>query len=282
VTAGARLPADPSSNLTARLAPEAGAHLAPPLLEVQGLAKDFGGLAAVRGVDFAVRAGQIKALIGPNGAGKTTIFNLIAGALAPTRGRVLFEGTPLPVRRPHAVAARGISRTFQLVRLFGEMSVLETVLVGCHRRGRAGWAACALRTRAAREDEAQLRLRAQTVLALLGLGARADQPAAALPYGEQRLVELGRALAAEPKLLLLDEPGAGLGRDEQARLAAIIRTIRDAGATVLLVDHHMDFVLGLSDEVVVLSYGEKLAEGRPEAVRTDPAVIDAYLGDEAA
>jgi branched-chain amino acid transport system ATP-binding protein len=259
----------------------AGAHLAPPLLEVQGLAKEFGGLAAVRGVDFAVVPGQIKALIGPNGAGKTTIFNLIAGVLAPTRGRVLFEGRPLP-RRPHAVAARGIARTFQLVRLFGEMTVLENVLVGCHRRGAAGWAACAFRTRAAREEEARLRLRAHAVLNLLGLEGRAETPAAALPYGEQRLVEVGRALAMEPKLLLLDEPGAGLNRDEQARLAGLIRTIRDGGTTVLLVDHHMDFVLDLSDEVIVLSYGEKLAEGRPEAVRSDPAVVAAYLGEEAA
>ena len=259
----------------------AGAHLAPPLLEVQGLAKEFGGLAAVRGVDFAVVPGQIKALIGPNGAGKTTIFNLIAGVLAPTRGRVLFEGRPLP-RRPHAVAARGIARTFQLVRLFGEMTVLENVLVGCHRRGGAGWAACAFRTRAAREEEARLRLRAHAVLNLLGLEGRAETPAAALPYGEQRLVEVGRALAMEPKLLLLDEPGAGLNRDEQARLAGLIRTIRDGGTTVLLVDHHIDFVLDLSDEVIVLSYGEKLAAGRPEAVRSDPAVVAAYLGEEAA
>ncbi len=252
-----------------------------PLLEVQGLAKEFGGLAAVRGIDFVVAPGQIKAMIGPNGAGKTTIFNLIAGVLAPTRGRVLFEGEPLPVLRPHAVASRGIARTFQLVRLFGEMTVLENVLVGCHRHARAGWGACALRTRAARDEEASLRLRARAVLALLGLEARADTPAAALPYGEQRLVEVGRALAMEPKLLLLDEPGAGLDRDEQAGLAAMVRRIRDCGTTVLLVDHHMEFVLDLSDEVLVLSYGEKLAEGRPADVRSNPAVVAAYLGEEA-
>ena len=252
------------------------------LLEVHDLAKDFGGLAAVRGVGFTVHPGQIKALIGPNGAGKTTIFNLIAGVLAPTRGSVLFEGAPLPIRRPHAVAARGIARTFQLVRLFGEMTVFENVLVGCHRRGRASWAACALRTRAVREEEARLKRRAGEVLELLGLEARADMPAAALPYGEQRLVEIGRALAMEPKLLLLDEPGAGLNCDERSRLAALIRKIRDGGATILLVDHNMDFVLGLADEVLVLSYGEKLAEGRPAAVRADPAVVAAYLGDEAA
>jgi branched-chain amino acid transport system ATP-binding protein len=250
-----------------------------PLLAAEGLTKEFGGLTAVAGVDFMVRPGQIKALIGPNGAGKTTIFNLISGALRPTRGRVLFEGTPLPARA-HAVAARGIARTFQLVKLFGDMTVLENVLVGCHRRGRAGWLGCALRTRAMRADEQHLRARAYAVLRLLGLEARAQVPASLLSYGEQRLVEIGRALAMEPRLLLLDEPGAGLNAAEHAGLAAIIRKIRESGTTVLLVDHHMDFVMDLSDEVLVLSYGQKLAEGAPRAVRADPHVIAAYLGDE--
>jgi branched-chain amino acid transport system ATP-binding protein len=250
------------------------------LLEVHRLTRDFGGLTAVRGVDFTVEPGQIKALIGPNGAGKTTIFNVIGGVLAPTRGRILFDGAPLPTRSPHAVAARGIGRTFQLVQLFGEMTVLENVLVGCHRHGRAGWTSCALRTPAMREEERGLRRRATEVLALVGLVARAALPAAALPYGEQRLVELARAAAMRPRLLLLDEPGAGLDADEHRRLAAVIRTIRDAGTAVLLVDHHMDFVLDLADEVLVLSYGEKLAEGTPSAVRHDPSVVAAYLGDE--
>jgi branched-chain amino acid transport system ATP-binding protein len=248
------------------------------LLEVEDLARHFGGLAAVRRVDFDVEQGQIKALIGPNGAGKTTIFNCIAGVLAPTRGRIRFEGRTLPVARPHAVAQRGIARTFQLCRLFGEMTVLENVLVGCHRRGRAGWLASAFRTGAMRADEARLRREALTVLERLGLAARADVPAAALPYGEQRLVEVGRALAMSPKLLLLDEPGAGLNAAEHARLADLIRAIRAGGTTVLLVDHHMDFVMDLSDEVLVVSYGEKLAEGSPAAVRSHPDVIAAYLG----
>jgi len=252
------------------------------LLEIQGLHKHFGGVAAVRGVDFAVAQGQIKALIGPNGAGKTTIFNVICGVLAPTKGRVLYEGRPLPVCRPHAVAARGIARTFQLVRLFGEMSVLENVLVGCHRRGRAGWGACALRTRAMRAEEAGLRERAREILALVGLEARAEMPAAALPYGEQRLIELGRALGMEPRLLLLDEPGAGLNPSEQERLSVLIRRIRDSGTTVLLVDHHMEFVMNLSEEIIVLCSGEKLAEGPPAAVRAHPDVIAAYLGEDAA
>lgn len=250
-----------------------------PLLEVRGLTKEFGGLTAVRSVDFAVAAGQIKALIGPNGAGKTTIFNLISGALEPTRGAVFFEGEPLP-RRAYAVAARGIGRTFQLARLFGEMTVLENVLVGCHQRGRAGWMACALRSRAMREEERHLRARARRALELVGLDARAGTPASLLPYGEQRLVEVARALAMDPRLLLLDEPGAGLSPAEHLKLAVLIKRIRDGGTTVLLVDHHMDFVMDISDEVLVLSYGEKLAEGAPRTVRSDPAVIAAYLGEE--
>jgi len=252
---------------------------AAPLLEVRGLTKEFGGLTAVRSVDFAVAAGQIKALIGPNGAGKTTIFNLISGALEPTRGAVFFEGERLP-RRAHAVAARGIGRTFQLARLFGEMTVLENVLVGCHRRGQAGWMACALRSRAMREEERQLRARARRALELVGLEARAGTPASLLPYGEQRLVEVARALAMDPRLLLLGEPGAGLSPAEHLKLAVLIKRIRDGGTTVLLVDHHMDFVMDISDEVLVLSYGEKLAEGAPRAVRRDPAVIAAYLGED--
>jgi branched-chain amino acid transport system ATP-binding protein len=249
-----------------------------PLLDVRRLSRHFGGLAAVRDVSFVVEPGQIKALIGPNGAGKTTIFNCIAGVFAPTRGHVVFEGVPLPVARPHAVAARGIARTFQLCRLFGEMTVLDNVLVGCHRRGRAGWIACALRTAAMRADEAGQRAHALAVLDRLGLAARADVVAASLSYGEQRLVEVARALAMEPKLLLLDEPGAGLDAGEQKTLAALIRAIRDGGTTVLLVDHHIDLVMDLSDDVLVMSYGERLAEGPPAAVREHPDVIAAYLG----
>jgi branched-chain amino acid transport system ATP-binding protein len=251
------------------------------LLEVEDLTKHFGGLAAVSGVGFTVAPGQIKAIIGPNGAGKTTIFNLIAGVLAPTRGRILFAGRPLPACRPFAVAARGIARTFQLVRLIDSMTVLENVLVGCHRRGRAGWTACAFRTRAMRAEERALRAAAAAALHRVGLAERADMPATALPYGEQRLVEVARALAMEPQLLLLDEPGAGLDGEEQRRLGRLIRAIREAGTTVLLVDHHMDLVMDISDEVLVLASGQTLAEGRPADVRAHPAVVAAYLGEEA-
>jgi branched-chain amino acid transport system ATP-binding protein len=255
---------------------------APVLLEGRGVGRDFGGLAAVRMLDFQVRAGSIKALIGPNGAGKTTLLSMIGGALPPSRGHLLLDGRPLPVGRPHAVAALGVARTFQLARPFGEMTVLETVLVGCHRCGRAGWLASAVRSRAQRREERGLRDRALAALARVGLAERAGDVASALPYGEQRLVELARALAGAPRLLLLDEPGAGLDAVEHARLAVLVRAIRDGGATVLLVDHHIDFVLDLADEVLVLSYGEKLADDVPAAVRRHPAVVAAYLGEEAA
>ena len=253
----------------------------PPLLEVQRLGRDFGGLAAVGSVDFTVGKGRVKALIGPNGAGKTTVLNMLAGALAPSRGRVLLDGRPLPASA-HAVAARGVARTFQLVRLFGGMTVLETVLVGCHRHGAAGWIASALRTTAQRAEERRLREQAFEILTAVGLERRADDVAGALPYGEQRLVEVARALATGPRLLLLDEPAAGLDADDHCRLAELVRRVRDAGIAVLLIDHHIDFVLDVADDVLVLCHGERLAEGPPETIRRDPAVVAAYLGEEAA
>ena len=252
-----------------------------PLLQVQGLGRDFGGLAAVGSVDFTMTTARIKALIGPNGAGKTTLLSMVAGALAPTRGRILLDGCPLP-SSAHAVAARGVARTFQLVRPFGAMTVLETVLVGCHLRGVAGWLASALRTPGQRDEERRLRERALEILATVGLDERTDAVVSTLPYGEQRLVELARALASGPRLLLLDEPGAGLDATEQRRLAALVSRIRDGGIAVLLVDHHIEFVLDVADEVLVLCHGERLAEGRPDVIRRDPAVIAAYLGEEAA
>jgi branched-chain amino acid transport system ATP-binding protein len=180
------------------------------------------------------------------------------------------------------VAARGVARTFQLVRPFGEMTVLETVLVGCHLRGRAGWVASALRSPAQRGEERGLRERALEMVGGVGLEARAGASVTSLPYGEQRLVEIARALATGPRLLLLDEPGAGLDAAEQRRLAALVDRVRASGVAVLLVDHHIDFVLDLADDVVVLCHGERLAEGRPDAIRRDPAVVAAYLGEEAA
>ena len=254
---------------------------APALLEVHQLGRDFGGLAAVGSVDFTVAAGRVKALIGPNGAGKTTILNMVAGALAPSRGRIVLDGRALPASA-HAVASRGVARTFQLVRPFGDMTVLETVLVGCHLRGRVGWLGAALRTPAQRREERGLRDRALEIVGAVGLEDRAGVNVTSLPYGEQRLVEVARALATAPRLLLLDEPGAGLDAAEQRRLAALVHRVRANGVAILLVDHHIDFVLDVADDVVVLCHGERLAEGRPDAIRRDPAVVAAYLGEDAA
>ncbi len=250
-----------------------------PLLEVRGLAKSFGGVMAVHEVDFAVRDGQITAMIGPNGAGKTTIFNLITGVFPPSRGSVAFRGRPVLGLAPNAIAARGIGRTFQAGPLFGEMTVLENVMLGRHAKSRSGLLASALRTGTMRREERQIRDHALAVLETVGLRERAGQAATSLPYGEQRLTEIARALALEPTLLLLDEPAAGLNREEKARLGELILRLRGRGITLLLVDHHMDLVMGISDEVLVLNYGEKIAEGDPQAIQRHRGVIAAYLGD---
>ena len=249
------------------------------LLEAQGVSKEFGGVTALNGVDFGVRQGQIKAIIGPNGAGKTTIFNVITGVFPPSRGAVLFRGRPLVGLKPYAVASLGIGRTFQTVQLFGEMTVLENVMLGRHSKTRAGVLASALRTPSMRREEREIRERSLAILQAVGLHDRAGQVATSLPYGEQRLIEIARALAMEPDLLLLDEPAAGLNRQEKARLGELIRGLRDRGITILLVDHHMDLVMEISDEVLVLSYGEKIAEGPPAAVQRHQGVIAAYLGE---
>jgi len=243
------------------------------------LAKEFGGVMAVHDVDFAVRAGQIKAMIGPNGAGKTTIFNVITGVFPPSRGSVWFRGEPLVGLQPHAIAALGIGRTFQTVQLFGGMTVLENVMLGRHARSRSGILASALHTAAMRREEAAIRETSLAILETVGLKDKAGQIAASLPYGEQRLTEIARALAMEPAMLLLDEPAAGLNREEKARLGELILRLRRQGATLLLVDHHMDLVMGISDEVLVLNYGEKIAEGPPEAIQRHEGVIAAYLGE---
>jgi branched-chain amino acid transport system permease protein len=247
-------------------------------LTVDDLAVAFGGVAALAGVTFTVRAGTITSLIGPNGAGKTTAFNAITGYLRPRRGRVTWDGAPLSGQRPCDIARRGVVRTFQKTSVFPALSVCDNVMVGLHLRGRAGALAILSGRRSVREEDARLAAEADSVLAFVGLAHRRDEPASALPYGEQRLVELAVALAARPRLLLLDEPGAGMTGAEKEQLIALIRRLRADGLTVLLVEHDMRLVMGISDMIVVLNHGRVIAEGPPAAIQAHPDVITAYLG----
>jgi len=258
-----------------------GASTAPSerkMLTITDLSVAFGGVAALAGVSFAVRPGTITSLIGPNGAGKTTAFNAITGYLRPRRGRVSWGDVALTGRRPCEVARRGIVRTFQKTSVFPALTVRDNVLVGLHLRGRAGVLPILLARRAVREEEARLAAEAESIMAGVGLGHRRHETASALPYGEQRLVELAVALAAQPRLLLLDEPGAGMTGGEKERLIELIRRLRDGGMTVLLVEHDMRLVMGISDTVIVLNHGRVIAEGPPAAIQAHPDVIRAYLG----
>jgi branched-chain amino acid transport system permease protein len=249
-----------------------------PLLRIEAASIAFGGLKAVNEVSFDVQEGTITALIGPNGAGKTTLFNAVSRQQKLAGGRITFSGVDLSALSPANAARLGMARTFQNLRIFVNMSVLENVLVGCHRHERSGFWSCCLGFPRQRAEERRSRTRAIDALALLGLVDDADKPAVSLPYGKQRLVEIARALASEPRLLLLDEPAAGMNRSERADLVRKIATIRAAGITVLLVEHDINLVMGISDRVNVLDYGKLIASGPPEAVRQDQRVIEAYLG----
>jgi len=250
-----------------------------PLLAANQVTKVFGGLTAVNRVDLEIEKKTIASLIGPNGAGKTTFFNCLTGLYKPEGGELLFDGQPLIGRRPDQITALGIARTYQNIRLFGTMTALENVMVGQHVEMRSTTLGALLRTRTTREEESRAVERAHELLEFVGLAGEEDTVARNLAYGDQRLLELARALGSSPKLLLLDEPAAGMNPIETVEMMALVRRLRDElGITILLIEHDMRVVMNVSDQVSVLDYGEKIAEGTPDEVRANPRVVEAYLG----
>jgi branched-chain amino acid transport system ATP-binding protein len=251
------------------------------LLETKNLTKYFGGLAAVNEVNMEVNNGEILGLVGPNGAGKTTLFNLITGFFRPTRGKIIFGGEDIAGLKPNHIAERGIVRTFQASTLFKTRTVWENVLIGCHLQFRSGFLRVLVNTPFARKEEVEIRQKAQEIIESMGLSAVKNQYAAMLPHGYQRMLGVCLALAANPKLLLLDEPATGLTPEETLAFMVQLKALRDKGITILLVEHNMRAVMGNCDRIVVLNFGKKIADGSPDEIRKNKDVIEAYLGVEA-